>query len=90
ARKVISHFSAPVHEAVDAEGAEALSDRELEVLRLAAKGMSNREIARELNLSSRTVQAHLSTIFVKMDVGSRTEAVVQALRVGLLDLENTL
>jgi DNA-binding NarL/FixJ family response regulator len=62
----------------------------LEVLRLAARGLSNRDIAQELYLSTRTVQTHLSTIFTKMEVGSRTEAVVQALRKGWLSLDETL
>jgi len=90
ARKVINHFAARGHEETETAAMEPLSDRELQVLHLAAKGMSNREIGRALNLSSRTVQAHLSTIFGKMRVSSRTEAVVAALRLGWLDLENTL
>ena len=62
----------------------------LEVLRLAAQGMSNKDIARHLSLSIRTVQAYLSAVFSKMQVGSRTEAVVQALQKGWLTLEDTL
>jgi DNA-binding NarL/FixJ family response regulator len=50
--------------------------------------MSNREIADSLFLSTRTIQAHLSTIFSKMKVGSRTEAVVKALQLGCLTLED--
>ncbi|MGD8626863.1 MAG: response regulator transcription factor [Anaerolineae bacterium] len=90
ARKVISRFSQPSQSTAQAPEAPLLSDRELEVLDLAAKGMSNREIGRALSLSTRTIQAHLSTIFAKMDVGSRTEAVVYALREGWLRLEDTL
>lgn len=67
---------------------EQLSDRELEVLKLAAKGMSNKEIAHELFLSVRTVKAHLSTIFGKMDVASRTEAIVRGVRQGWLALDD--
>jgi DNA-binding NarL/FixJ family response regulator len=51
--------------------------------------MSNKDIARYLNLSIRTIQAHLSTVFSKMQVGSRTEAVVQALQRGWIGLEDT-
>lgn len=65
---------------------EKLSDRELEVLKLAAKGMSNKDIAEELFLSIRTVKAHLSAIFSKMGVASRTEAVVKGAREGWLML----
>lgn len=89
ARKVINRFSLPKDHSSEKIGAELLTERELEVLKLAAQGMSNRDIARELHLSIRTVQAHLSTIFTKMGVGSRTEAVVQALQRGWLTLEDT-
>ncbi len=66
---------------------EQLTERELEILRLAAKGMGNKEIARELALSVPTVKAHLVNIFNKMGVGSRTEAVLQAVRKGWVGLE---
>lgn len=66
---------------------EVLSDREMEVLRLAAKGMSNMEIADSLTLSVRTVQTHLRSIFNKLGVGSRSEAIVYALKKGWLTLE---
>jgi NarL family two-component system response regulator LiaR len=65
-----------------------LSDRETEILKLAARGMSNQDIANRLYLSHRTVQAHLANIFRKMDVGSRTEAVLQAMRKGWLGLDD--
>jgi len=59
-----------------------LHDRELEILKLAGKGMTNRAIADELFLSVRTVQSHFANIFGKLNVGSRTEAVLRALKVG--------
>jgi DNA-binding NarL/FixJ family response regulator len=68
---------------------EPLTDREMEVLRLAGKGMTNREIAIGLSISIRTVQVHLSNVFSKLSVGSRTEAVLYALRMGWLTLEDT-
>ena len=71
------------------EGAVSpVSPRELQVLRLAARGHSNREIAKTLVISPRTVQAHMANIFSKLQVGSRTEAVMLALRRGWLSLEN--
>ncbi|MGE5620859.1 MAG: response regulator [Sphingomonadaceae bacterium] len=70
-----------------AKGAEQLTERELEILRLAAKGMGNKEIARHLLLSVPTVKAHLVNVFNKMGVGSRTEAVLQAVRKGWVELE---
>ncbi len=65
---------------------DALTEREHEVLTLAAKGLSNREIAAQLIVSPRTVQAHMANIFGKLQVGSRTEAVMTALRRGLISL----
>lgn len=59
-----------------------LTERELEVLQLAASGMSNREIADELFISSRTVKFHLDNCYAKLGVNSRTEASVLALRYG--------
>ena len=66
----------------------ALTERELEVLRLAAKGMTNREIGTQLSIGTRTVQVHLSSVFGKLEVGSRTEAVLQAVREGWFSLQD--
>ncbi len=68
--------------------ADVLTERELEVLRLAAQGLGNREIADRLYVSPRTVQSHLANIFGKLQVGSRTEAVMVGLRRGWLHLED--
>lgn len=68
---------------------DLLSEREFEVLRLAARGLPNKEIARRLGLSIRTVHSHLANIFMKMQVGSRTEAVLLALRQGVISLQDT-
>jgi NarL family two-component system response regulator LiaR len=87
ARKVINRFAAPRQEVPTSIESDQLTDREMGVLKLAAKGMSNMEIANELSLSVRTVQGHLSNIFGKMQVGSRTEAVIQALGKGWFTLE---
>lgn len=69
------------------EGESPLTDREDEVLRLAAQGQSNKQIATHLDVSPRTVQTHLSHIFDKLGVASRTEAVIQGLRQGWLVLD---
>lgn len=61
-----------------------LTDRELEILRLAALGMRNKEIADQLVLSLRTVEGHLSHVFNKLGVGSRTEAIIHAAARGWL------
>src|SRR5260370_1246405 len=67
----------------------SLSEREMQVLREAARGLPNKDIARRLNLSVRTVHTHLGNIFTKLSVGSRTEAVLLALRRGWIALEDT-
>lgn len=82
-RAVGQPVAAPV--STDAGG---LTPRELEVLRLAARGLSNKEIAARLTISTRTAQVHLANIFQKLEVGSRTEAVLLALRRGLVSLED--
>lgn len=61
-----------------------LSPRELQVLSLLANGASNRSIATELGISERTVERHVSNIFDKLAVASRTEAAAYALRNGLV------
>jgi DNA-binding NarL/FixJ family response regulator len=70
-----------------ADQVEPLTDREIEVLRLAARGLTNRAIGHELGVSHRTVQGHLANIYGKMGVNSRTEAVTEALRRGWIVIE---
>jgi DNA-binding NarL/FixJ family response regulator len=92
ARKVVNYFSqrAATRRAGEMESTlDQLTNREMEVLKLAARGMTNRAIAGELTISVRTVQVHLSNVFSKLGVGSRTEAVIYALREGWLTLEDT-
>jgi NarL family two-component system response regulator LiaR len=86
ARKVLNRFAPgkPREE----KPLEVLSNREMEVLRLATRGLSNQDIADELCLSLRTVQAHLGHIFNKLQVSSRTEAVVRAIKEGWVTLDD--
>jgi DNA-binding NarL/FixJ family response regulator len=63
---------------------EPLTDRELDVLRLAAKGYTNKAIGVQLSISDRTVQGHLAHIFAKLQANSRTEAVMRAVSLGLI------
>jgi len=67
--------------------AEALTEREVDVLRLAAKGLTNKAIGHTLGISNRTVQGHLANIYGKLGVNSRTEAVTQALKQGWIVVE---
>jgi LuxR family maltose regulon positive regulatory protein len=67
-----------------AEAAEALSEREVEVLRLVAAGLPNREIGQRLFISEKTVKTHLSNILGKLGATNRTQAVDQARRLNLI------
>jgi DNA-binding NarL/FixJ family response regulator len=91
AKKVIEYFakSATRDPPTRDSGHEVdLTEREKEILVLAARGLTNAGIANDLGISSRTVQVHLSTVFGKLGVGSRIEAVLRALRRGLFTLED--
>lgn len=85
-RKVLARLAIG-ESSTEARGDEPLTDREHEVLELAARGMPNKQIASNLDVSVRTVQSHLSHVFRKLDVGSRTEAVLHGLRQGWFDLD---
>ncbi len=65
---------------------DALSDRENEILLLVAKGLTNKAIGNNLKISDRTVQGHLARIFEKLQVFSRTEAVMKGISLGLIQL----
>jgi len=88
ARKVVERFRKPGAKPYDDKTLCLLTEREVEVLKKAARGMSNKEIADELLVSVRTVEASLGSIFNKMGVSSRTEAVVYALKKGWFTLED--
>jgi DNA-binding NarL/FixJ family response regulator len=66
---------------------EALTEREIDVLRLAAKGLTNKAIGQSLSISDRTVQGHLANIYGKLNASSRTEAVTEALKQGWIVIE---
>jgi DNA-binding NarL/FixJ family response regulator len=88
ARKVLNRFVPTPGKPVRQKPPEVLSERELDVLKLATGGLSNQDIADKLCLSLRTVQAHFSHIFNKLQVSSRTEAVVRALKEGWVTLDD--
>jgi DNA-binding NarL/FixJ family response regulator len=87
ARKVVGRFRPPAADAGKEKPTVELSEREMEVLKLAARGMSNNDIADKLFINVRTVQGHLSSIFNKLSVGSRTEAIFQAVKRGWISFE---
>lgn len=69
------------------ESPEPLTDRETEVLRLLAQGMSNKEIAQTLTVGEKTVKTHVSNILSKLNVPSRTQAALYAVRIGLVNMD---
>lgn len=83
AAKLMQEFA---HDKPRATG-ETLTKRELEVLRHIARGMANKEIARELTLSEKTVKTHVSNILAKLHLADRTQAALYAVREGLADSE---
>ena len=88
ARKVLNRFVPTPGKPKEHEPSEVLSEREMDVLKLATRGLTNQDIANRLCLSVRTVQAHLGHIFNKLQVSSRTEAVVCALKEGWVTLDD--
>lgn len=69
---------------------ESLTEREIEVLKLTARGLTNVAIAKALNISDRTVHGHLANIYAKLQVANRTEAVLKALQQGWIELDDVM
>jgi two-component system, NarL family, response regulator LiaR len=76
-----------MHEVRIPNSPETLTGRETEVLRLVARGQSNKEIAATLSITEKTVKTHVSNILDKLDVNSRTQAALYAVRIGLVSAE---
>jgi NarL family two-component system response regulator LiaR len=87
ARKVMNYFKLSDKVPTMENDSEHLSELELDIIRLAAKGLTNKDIADRLHLSYRTIEGHLRDIFNKLGVGSRTEAVLYGLKKGWFTLE---
>jgi DNA-binding NarL/FixJ family response regulator len=95
ARRLLKHFHVPDDAAVPADlrpppqeepATRPLTGREIDILRLIAKGLSNNEAARVLELSRATVRTHLEHIYQKLEVTNRVEAVTEGLRKGLIEV----
>ncbi len=85
-RRLIDQFAhSPEPNKPPSEALKALSDRELEVLTLVAKGLSNSECAEQLFLSEGTVKTHVKRIYTKLDLRDRTQAVIFAYQTGMVD-----
>lgn len=87
ASKLIEHVSGENQQGRQ-EGRTQLTERERQVLEQLAQGKTNKEIALELVITERTVKFHVSSIFTKLGVGNRTEAVTLAARQGLVTLQD--
>lgn len=87
AKKVMNYFKFQNKIPSVKEDSEHLSKRELDIIKLAARGLTNKEIAHQLHLSYRTVEGHMRDVFNKLGVGSRTEAVLFGLKKGWFTLE---
>jgi two-component system, NarL family, response regulator LiaR len=88
ATKVIQRAITSTSKQIEPKTISELTDREIEVLRLASKGASNQYIADTLCISVRTVQGHINNIFRKLSADSRTEAIFQAVKKGLITFED--
>jgi DNA-binding NarL/FixJ family response regulator len=86
ARALLKQVRQPSSSSEEPGLAEALTEREAEVLQLVARGWCNQEIANELTISEATVRAHVSHILAKLDLASRTQAALYALRKGWASL----
>lgn len=84
-KRLISEFAAHAAPVENAAGLDQLTERETEVLRLVARGLSNIEIAEELFVSETTVKTHVSHILTKLDLRDRVQAVVRAYESGLVN-----
>ena len=87
-QKLMKRFVTPPP--APAQPMPSLSEREMEVLKIMSRGMSNKNIAGELFISERTVQAHIRSIFNKMGVSSRSEAILHGLKKGWFKLDELL
>ncbi len=86
AKKVLGHFGSDPSTRHEGLPYDELTQRELQVLQLAAEGLINKEIADRLVISEKTVKNHISNIFSKLQVNDRTQAVLYALRKGLVTM----
>ena len=86
--KIIKYASRHITKPLSLGKYEKLTGREYEILIMAAKGISNKDIALKLDLSLRTVKGYLTDLFLKLNVASRTEAVIVSLRRGILTIND--
>ncbi|MBI4319310.1 MAG: response regulator transcription factor [Chloroflexi bacterium] len=86
ARRLLEHIASHLVKPIRLGSGEQLTPREIALLKLAARGMSNKDIALQLGMNTRTVKGYLTNIFSKMAVNSRSQAIAQALKNGWLSV----
>ncbi len=87
-KELLKHISWYANKSVQINNVQKLTTREIDILKLAAKGMSNKEIAARLGLSVTTVKNYFAEIFSKLNVNSRTEAVITAVKSKIVTLDD--
>jgi len=87
-RQILKYAFQHINKPLSLNTGEKLTPREIEVLKLLAKGISNKDIAFRLNLNMRTVKSYLAELFLKLNAASRTEVVIIGLRKGILTLDD--
>jgi NarL family two-component system response regulator LiaR len=87
-RKLVQRLASLSKGTDEQETGSQLTPRELEILRLAANGLGNKEISARLFISLRTVKAHMTNIFNKLGCSSRTDAIIKGLKQGYIDLND--
>jgi NarL family two-component system response regulator LiaR len=87
-RKLVQRLASLSRSPDERESSSQLTAREMEILKWAAHGLSNKELSEKLFISLRTVKAHMTNIFNKLGCSSRTDAIIKGLKQGYIDLED--
>ena len=87
-RKLVQRLASLSKSPDEREASGQLTSREIEILKWAARGLSNKELSEKLFISLRTVKAHMTNIFNKLGCSSRTDAIIKGLKQGYIDLND--
>ena len=87
-RKLVQRLGSLSRSPDDREASGQLTSREIEILKWASRGLSNKELSEKLFISLRTVKAHMTNIFNKLGCSSRTDAIIKGLKQGYIDLND--
>lgn len=87
-RKLVQRLASLTRSPGESKASGLLTAREMEILKLASRGISNKELSEKLFISLRTVKAHMTNIFNKLGCSSRTDAIIKGLKQGYIDLDD--